>query len=325
MQTSKPIALDEKKIKEISSNIPPISFNDLMLATRNWHPDNILGRGGFGTVYMGHWKNTDVAIKKIKYKSDDMEKNAAVEMKQSLNELHYLNSCRHDNVLPLYGWSVDGPEPCLVYQYMPGGSLEKRLHLRRPCPLTFNQRKQIALGTARGIQYLHTYIQGKPLIHGDIKPANILLDKDSCVPKIGDFGLVREGSNESMEVSSVYGTKPYLPREFMIKKIFSVKIDTYSYGVVLFELFTALKAHDKKGRAEEFLAQYMQSLFRKNEPIVSKMDSSMGSEVDVVLFEQIMRLAVDCTHENAEIRPDMVFVLETLDALIQKNELGFIR
>ena len=107
-------------------------------------------------------------------------------------ELRILHAVRHDNILPMYGYSLDGSFPCLVYQFMPNGSLEDRLLCRHgTCALSWEQRLNIARGTALGLQFLHT-LREKPLIHGDIKSANILLDKN-LEPKIGDFGLAREG------------------------------------------------------------------------------------------------------------------------------------
>lgn len=108
----------------------------------------MLGKGGFGTVFKGDWKFTAVAIKRIEYHGADPDKNTKVQIQQSLNELRYLNSCRHDNILPLYGYSIDGKEPCLVYQLMAGGSLERRLNHPK-VPLNLRQRLNIAVGTAR--------------------------------------------------------------------------------------------------------------------------------------------------------------------------------
>ena len=109
-----------------------------------------------------------------------------------MGELRILHAIRHDNILPLYGYALDGSFPCLVYQYMPNGSLEDRLVCRQGTyPINWEMRLNISRGTARGLQFLHT-IRGTPLIHGDIKSANILLDKN-FEPKIGDFGLAREG------------------------------------------------------------------------------------------------------------------------------------
>lgn len=98
--------------------------------------------------------------------------------------------------MALYAYSLNGEAPCLVYQLMPNGSLEDiLLQKHKKEPLSCEQRYNIAIGTARGLQYLHT-IGDKPLIHGDIKSANILLDK-YFEPKIGDFGLAREGPEEN--------------------------------------------------------------------------------------------------------------------------------
>lgn len=119
-----------------------------------------------------------------------------------MKEIKILNSRTHENILPLYAYSFGGEAPCLVYQLMKNGSLEDRLLLRQKTkPLTWMQRHEIAKGIARGLQYLHT-IGEKPLIHGDIKSANILLDKN-FEPRIGDFGLAREGpERDSMKVSN---------------------------------------------------------------------------------------------------------------------------
>ena len=117
-----------------------------------------------------------------------------VALQQSMGELRILNAIRHDNILPLYGYSLDGTYPCLVYEFMPNGSLEDRLMCRQgTVPLSWKQRLNIARGTARGLNFLHSRsTREKPLIHGDIKSGNILLDK-AFDPKIGDFGLAREG------------------------------------------------------------------------------------------------------------------------------------
>lgn len=326
MQTSNVLSFD--KIKNVSSTIPQISYDELRESTDNWNEDNKLGSGGFGVVYKGRWKYTDVAIKKIVYRgnSGDSKKKTEIQIRQSMNELRFLNSCRHDNVLPIYGFCIDDKGQCLVYQYMAGGSLESRLHINSASPytpLSFLQRQWIALGTARGLQYLHTF-STKPLIHGDIKPANILLDP-CCVPKIGDFGLVREGSNESMEVSSVYGTRPYLPMDFLEKRTLSTKIDTFSYGIVLFELFTGLKAYDKKrGLNKEFLSKYMRLMCQENVPMIKLLDKNLNP--NAVCNDSYMRLiqvGLICTEEKSDARPEMVKVLHYLDQIIQPDATQF--
>lgn len=307
--------------------VPRILYSELSSATNNWDEKTILGRGGFGIVFKGRWKYTDVAIKRIEYHAaaSDPEKNARIQMEQSSNELRYLNACRHDNILPLYGFSVDGEAPCLVYQFMAGGSLEKRLRITANDtnkPLSWEQRKIIAVGTARGLQYLHTFDRQNPVIHGDIKPANILLDS-SCIPKIGDFGLAREGSFEPMRVSRVHGTRPYLPKEFIEGGHQSTKIDTFSYGVVLFELMTGLPAYDKSRDSDNrFLVEYMWSMYKMGlDQIIQQFYRSIEERKDdfsgLDFYMLIFMLGLWCT--GVDDRPEMVEVLNQFETLIGRT------
>lgn len=320
--------INEEKIHEVAKAIPHISYNELKEATRNWHDDNKRGHGGFGIVYQGTWKHTDVAIKKLRRPKDDSSedpKEVMENLKQSLNELRHLNSCRHDNILALYGYSLDNTDlvkdaqPCVVYQYMSGGSLDKRLHPQAgKAPLSFKQRQRIIKGTACGLQYLHTYIDGKPLIHGDIKPGNILLDA-CCTPKIGDFGLVREGW-KSTEASKLYGTRPYLPKEFLLQRSLSTKIDTFSFGIVLYEVLTAMQAYDKnRDKDNKFLFEYMRSTYKNDANIMFKfVDKNLNAAtVSPELFHKLITISLWCTEKNTDNRPEMVNVYNQLAPLIK--------
>lgn len=126
-----------------------IDYQELVEATGNWSPDNNLGSGGFGEVFKGEWKQTDVAIKVMKYRQNSSN-NTQVELQQSYNELKYLCSNRHSNIVALYGYSLNGERPCLVYELMTNGSLDSRLKAdsSKP-PLSWRQRLSIALGTAK--------------------------------------------------------------------------------------------------------------------------------------------------------------------------------
>lgn len=136
-------------IQEITSIMPEIDYQELTDATNNWDQNLVLGKGGFGTVFRGYWKHTNVAIKQIDYKGAGGRENAKVQLQQSLNELKHLHKYRHDNILPLYGYCIKGDKPCLVYQLMTGGSLEQRLNTNKFQPLTWRQRIDICTGTAR--------------------------------------------------------------------------------------------------------------------------------------------------------------------------------
>ncbi|MEJ1274931.1 interleukin-1 receptor-associated kinase 1 [Cricetulus griseus] len=152
---------------------------------------------------------------------------------------------RHPNIVDFAGYCAESGFYCLVYGFLPNGSLEDRLHLQtQACsPLSWPQRLDILLGTARAIQFLH---QDSPsLIHGDIKSSNVLLD-ERLMPKLGDFGLARfsrfAGANPSQSSTvartcTVRGTLAYLPEEYIKTGRLAVDTDTFSFGVVSHQPF----------------------------------------------------------------------------------------
>lgn len=147
-QESSPKKEFKEQLKELL-NIPEIPIKELEEATNKWSEENVLGKGGFGIVYKGEWLSTNVAIKKLEYRESRSGGSSREHLIQSLNELRHLNHCRHDNILPVYGYAIKDETCLVVYQLMPGGSLEERLSKRSNCePLTWPQRWNIAKGTA---------------------------------------------------------------------------------------------------------------------------------------------------------------------------------
>ena len=248
-------------MSEINNNsndsiiLPTIDYDDLVEATNNWSQNNILAEGWFGRVYSGLWKLTPVVIKR------DERETAKSVLQQILKELSVLYLCRHENVVSFFGISFEGREPCVVYRLMTGGTLEQRLR-NTAQPLTLVQRSNIALGTACGLRYLHTF-SNQTLVHGSVKSAIILLDS-SNVPKLTDFRLVSEGTTfAEIPLLDERVVDPYLPDDFLINRIFTTKLDVFSFGVVLFELATGLKAYDCNRASEQsegngFLSRYIQ-------------------------------------------------------------------
>lgn len=298
---------------------PLIPYEDLEVATQNWSTSRVLGQGGFGTVFRGTWKCTQVAIKRLETKLNS-KKDLTEQIRQSITELHCLNTYRHDNILPLYGYSIGGPYPCLIYQYMSGGSLDSRIRtndIRKL--LNWPKRLTVAIGTARGLQFLHTTLHNnKPLIHGDIKSANILLDPMDH-PRIGDFGLAREGPDNNythIKVSRIQGTLPYLPDDFLRSRHFSTKVDTYSFGMVLFELATAMSASNRK------------TIFLKDQVINHPPDRIFELKDNRVpgydcIFSELIRIGKNCVEKRAKDRPEMVQVLLMLEEVAKmKSESG---
>lgn len=166
----------------------------------------------------------------------------------------------------------------------------------------------------RGLQYLHLYTD-KPLIHSDIKPANILLDS-CCEPKIGDFGLSRVGHlrDECQELSQVFGTKPYVPHELRKHKLFSTKVDVFSFGVVLFEIATGYKSYDQE-RKHHYLYDHMakidQTSFEQIKQIIDP--STDNDEACFNLCSLMVFLGKRCTDHNPNLRPEMVGVFKSLE------------
>ncbi|KAM3960668.1 serine/threonine-protein kinase pelle isoform 2-T2 [Aphomia sociella] len=290
--------------------IPMLKYDDLKAATDNWSDANLLGRGGFGQVFKGVWLNSLVAIKRLR---DTDARN-----RELIREL-CLNQYRHDNILPLYGYSFGGAEACLVYQFMACGSLEQRLRSKSHYPpLTWSQRYRIAHGVARGLQYLHT-MSGTPLIHGDIKPANILLDQ-CLMPKIGDFGLARKGpygeERTHLKVSRVHGTRPYLPDEYLRSRCLSPAVDVFSYGVVLLELASCLPPLHR-GRQVPLLSDWLQLQAREQIDFASLEDPALRGtpHSNPALCREIVTLSVHCTKYSRADRPTMLEVYKRLDNL----------
>ncbi|XP_053695491.1 serine/threonine-protein kinase pelle-like [Sabethes cyaneus] len=297
----------------IVGGLPQFSYEELREATNNWSPSNELGKGGFGIVYKGYFKHTFVAIKKIKGINTE---SARTELRQSFNELKYLNSCRHENVVALFGCSFEFGEPCVVYQYMPGGSLDNRLFPKSSgiTPLSIGDRVKIAKGIARGLQYLHTFAQ-KPVIHGDIKPGNILLD-NANEPKIGDFGLTRElaVSDSSMKVSRVYGTRPYIPPEFISQRQLSTKVDSFSYGLVLYEIITGQRVYDDKRPAPKHLKDIVLQAAQSGRDIRQLLDRFLSVD-DVQTLKSctvLLKAGFSCTADDPDKRFEMVVVYKYL-------------
>ena len=205
---------------------------------------NFLGKGGFGEVYKGVWQGQEIAVKKLRkeklYAPDGTISNY---INTFITELKVMHQFPADNILRLMGFSYSEDmttDPCLVYQFMANGSLSDRLRMRnnKP-PLTWLQRAQIVRGTAKGLVYLHS--KKPPIIHGDIKPANILLDQH-LEAKIGDFGLARGGTTDPTKsfrsVSQVHGTSWYLPDDYKRSNCLCPKVDVFCFGISLFEVVT---------------------------------------------------------------------------------------
>ena len=208
-------------------------YDDLTQLTDNWNMQSLrqggrlLGAGGYATVFLAKPPTQkNMAVKLLKDKDNAQ--------KLFSQEVNVLVKFVHPNIVPLLGISEDGPNWCIVYEYMENGSLEDRLNCKdKTPPLTGRQRSRIAKNVAQGLNFLHTKDK-IAFVHRDIKPANILLHSDFSA-KIGDCGLAHRGpidtSKTHTTTKNIIGTKYYCAPEYLYNEI-SVKIDAYSYGMV---------------------------------------------------------------------------------------------
>eukprot|EP00252_Welwitschia_mirabilis_P017499 TRINITY_DN3877_c0_g1_i1.p1 TRINITY_DN3877_c0_g1~~TRINITY_DN3877_c0_g1_i1.p1 ORF type:complete len:326 (-),score=61.72 TRINITY_DN3877_c0_g1_i1:801-1778(-) len=220
------------------------TYKQLQAATGNFSSSNIIGNGGFGSVYRGVMQDgTKVAIKLLDHASKQGEHEFRVEV-DVLSRLH------SPYLLGLVGYCADHDRRVLVYEYMPNGSLQEHLYSDgspgTPPKLDWETRMRIALDAARGLEYLHEYVD-PPVIHRDFKSSNILLDGNYHA-KVSDFGLAKLGSEKAGgHVSTrVLGTQGYVAPEYALTGHLTTKSDVYSYGVVLLELLTGRVPVDMK-------------------------------------------------------------------------------
>lgn len=233
----------QNNLRQCLEKITHISYYLIEAGTSDFSETRKLGAGGFGSVYLCFIDGCKTAVKRLHDSGAAIEGMSEMQFK---NELQLLEDISHPNLLPLLGYSTDGPYLCLVYEFMPNGSLQDALECKdNRRVLEWQERVDIALGTARGLEYLHT-IKEKPLIHRDVKSANVLLD-ENLLPKVGDFGLTRQGpsgKSVTMNTSTVVGTSAYMAPEVFRGDV-SVKGDIFSLGVVLLEIVTGLPPYDE--------------------------------------------------------------------------------
>ncbi|PPR84346.1 hypothetical protein GOBAR_AA36360 [Gossypium barbadense] len=271
------------------------------------------GEGGFGEVYKGILKNGRVvAVKKLAISKSEKVK------AEFDTEVKLISNVHHRNLVRLVGCCSKGPELLLVYEFMPNGSLDKHLFGQGHGSLNWKQRFDIIVGTAKGLAYLHEEFHAC-IIHRDIKPSNILLDRD-FQPKIADFGLVRLLPEDQTHLSTKFaGTFGYTAPEYAIHGQLSVKVDTYSFGVVVLEIISGLKNNETSlDPTAEFLLKRAWGLYQDNMAMEIVDRSLDPEEYDTDEMQRMIEIAFLCTQSSASLRPTMsevVTMLRTVSSL----------
>ncbi|XP_042976446.1 PTI1-like tyrosine-protein kinase At3g15890 isoform X2 [Carya illinoinensis] len=283
------------------------SLKELLHATNNFHQDNKIGEGGFGTVYWGRTsKGVEIAVKRLKAMSAKAEMEFAV-------EVEILGRVRHKNLLGLRGFYARGKERLIVYDYMPNHSLIAHLHgqLADDCLLDWPRRMSVAIGSAEGLAYLH-HEANPHIIHRDIKASNVLLDTE-FEAKVADFGfakLIPDGVSHM--TTRVKGTLGYLAPEYAMWGKVSESCDVYSFGILLLEIISAKKPLEKlPGGVKRDIVQWVTPCVQKG-ALNHIADPRLKGKFDREQLKLAVMIALRCTDHNPDNRPSMIDVVEWL-------------
>ncbi|KAJ3680248.1 hypothetical protein LUZ60_016526 [Juncus effusus] len=297
------------------------TIEEIIKATNNFKDNQILGKGGYGTVYKGLFPNGEiVAIKKSKLLDE-------TQIDQFINEVVVLSQINHRNVVKLIGCCLEDQVPLLVYEFIPNGTLFHHIHENKTSNLSWEKRLTIAAETAGAIAYLHCKT-AIPIIHRDIKSANILLD-DNYNAKVSDFGASRlVGFNQTHITTIVQGTLGYLDPEYFYTSQLTEKSDVYSFGVVLMEILTGeMPASVRKCETDQrnLASYFVRSL--KRSLLLDLIDRKLINQVEKMYLFAVADIASRCVRLKAEERPTMREVKVELDALrrLLKRRCSFER
>ncbi|KAL8256158.1 hypothetical protein R6Q59_031225 [Mikania micrantha] len=281
------------------------TYSELRKATNGFKQD--LGRGSFGTVYKGciYKGSKTIAVKRLEKVVDEGEREFQAEM-QVIGKTH------HRNLVRLLGYCAEGrSHRLLVYEYMSNGTLADRLFKSERLP-DWYERVQIALDIARGILYLHEECES-PIIHCDIKPQNILMD-DFWTAKISDFGMAKLlMPDQSKTFTDARGTRGYLAPEWRKNIPISVKVDIFSFGIVLLEIICCRRNLEVRvsNPDEIVLSSWVYKCFERGQLglLVAH------EEVEEETLERLVKVGLWCIQEEPALRPSMKCVLLMLEGI----------
>ncbi|XP_044946018.1 L-type lectin-domain containing receptor kinase IX.1-like [Hordeum vulgare subsp. vulgare] len=272
-------------------------YGELAIATDDFSDEKKLGEGGFGSVYRGHLKETnlDVAIKRV-------SKGSKQGRKEYASEVRIISRLRHRNLVQLIGWCHGGGELLLVYELMPNGSLDTHLYGRNKV-LPWPVRHEIVLGLSSALLYLHQEWE-QCVLHRDIKPSNVMLDA-SFAAKLGDFGLARlVDHGRGSHTTVLAGTMGYMDPECMVTGKTNAESDVYSLGVVLLEIACGRRPLVTAEHEDDamHLTQWVWEWYGGGS-VLDAADERLQGGFDGKEMECVMVVGLWCAHPDRSLRP----------------------
>ncbi|KAH7306370.1 hypothetical protein KP509_22G008000 [Ceratopteris richardii] len=297
------------------SGVLLFTYKQLQVATNNFHEGNLIGHGGFGSVFRGVLADGRIAaIKQL----DQSSKQGDFEFRV---EVDMLSKLKCPYLLGLIGYCAEQNQRLLVYDYMSNGSLQEHLYSTGTSGssplLDWDARMRIALDSAKGLEYLHELMT--PVIHRDFKSSNILLD-DNFNAKVSDFGLAKLGSDKVCGLVStrVLGTHGYVAPEYAMTGHLTTKSDVYSYGVVLLELLTGRVPVDmKRPPGQGVLVSWALPRLTIREKLAEMVDPVLEGQYAMKDLIQVAAIAAMCVQPEADYRPLMTDVVQSLIPLVK--------
>ncbi|KAL6007005.1 hypothetical protein ACLOJK_032501 [Asimina triloba] len=313
------LLLKQKNSSHRSETTRIYTTEELISATNNYADDRILGRGGYGTVYKGVLPDQRIVAIKRSRTVDESQ------VEPFINEVAILSQVNHRNVVKLIGCCLETQVPLLVYEFIPNGTLFHHIHKQKHAsPISWANRIRIAAETAEALGYLHS-AASTPIIHRDIKSANILLDYNYTA-KVSDFGASRSVPFDQTHVTTlVQGSLGYLDPEYFQTSQLTAKSDVYSFGVVLLELLTGemavsySRSEDERNLVAYFLAQ------EKENHLLQILDARVVDEGRIEQIQEVIKLAKRCLRLKGEERPTMKEVAAELEGLRRLQDHPWIQ
>ena len=284
-----------------------IDISTLRVATWDFADSNKLGDGGFGAVYKGILPDGDeIAVKRL-------SKSSTQGVEELKNELSLVAKLRHKNLVTLLGVCLEQQERLLVYEFVPNRSLDLFLFdAKKHVELDWEKRYKIINGIARGLQYLHEDSQLR-VVHRDLKASNILLDKEMN-PKISDFGIARLFAQDQTHgiTNRVIGSYGYMAPEYVMRGNYSVKSDSFSFGVMVLEIVTGKKNNDYSNSKES--QDLLNAIWERwmARTVLDMMDPSMNASFSESGVLRCIHIGLLCVQENPADRPLMSSVVMML-------------